>query len=557
MTMDFSTFCKYASSIEDVASNTETIELTADLFTEAEDDLGVASRFIQGRIFPAWKDTKVEVGPATMYAAISKASGRTEDEVESLVADVGGVGEACEELSFQNDSGQQKLTNLGGSESSLSLSEVYETLEDLAAVSGSGSQTEKEKTLSNVLLDCESSNEAKYFARLVLGEMRIGVGSGTVRDALALSFNIDSKVIERGLMVTNDVGLVAETARDGGESALSNLEIELFRPVSPMLAQKGVKSDALDDAGHGGEVVVEYKFDGSRLQIHKNGDEVKLFTRRMNEVTDSMPDVVDIVREDIQAETAILDAEVVAYESEDATEPEPFQQVMRRLRRKYDIDEMAEEIILDIHTFDILYVNGDSLIDESLAARREHLVDVCGDTLSEQWYADSAEEIADLEANSLAEGHEGVMVKDPSSTYHPNNRGKNWLKIKPDVETLDCVVVGGEWGEGRREGWIGSFMLAVRDEETGDLRTIGKVATGLTDKELEQLTERFEPLIESEEGKEITFSPETVFEVGYEEIQPSPTYTSGYGLRFPRFLGVREDKSIDNADTVSRVADLA
>lgn len=557
--MEFKKFCNYASKIEAEASQNTKTEYAADMLKNASgEDLAVATRFIRGNVFPEWDDSKVEVGPSTMYKVLADASGLEPDEVEDLVAEHGGVGDACEHIDFQKDQGQVKLSSMGSS-SGLTLEEVYETLENLSQVSGSGSQETKVKTLSNVILDCETSDEAKYFSRIVLENMRIGVGFGLVRDAIAEAFFIDKEEVERALMVTNDTGVVAKTAKEEGVSGLQKLEIELGRPLAPMLAKDGDIEEVLSKiSGEDGNVSVEKKFDGARLQIHRkpNGD-VSLYTRKLLEVTDSLPDVVEIVNNDVDADSVIVDAEVVAYENEDDDEPLPFQEVMTRLRRKYDVDEKTEEVHLDIHAFDILYKDGEGLIEKSLSERREILEDTCSRTLAEQWSTDDLDKIAELEQQALASGDEGLMVKNPDSQYLPDDRGWNWVKVKPEAETLDCAVVGGEWGEGRREGWIGAFMLAVRDSETGDLRRIGKVGTGLTDEQFEELTERFEPLITSEDGMDIEFDPQIVFEVGYEEIQPSPEYESGYGLRFPRFIGVREDKDIDDIDTVDRVEHLA
>lgn len=550
-TMPFDSFCAYAEQLEDTSGNEKT-HVLADCLSEAGDDVGIAARFAKGDIFPAWDDRKVSVGPSLMYRGIAAASGQTKEDIEEMVADVGDPGEVCESLDMSPDTGQ---VTLGGVSTDLTLSRVYETFEDIAETSGSGSTQAKVDAIKNLLFDA-SAREGKYITRLLLGKMRIGIGDGTVRDAIAEAFDQPVAIVERGIMVTNDVEQVATTARDGGTAALEELEIVLGRPVKPMLAQKSTKTDCIGDAGVDGEVAVEWKFDGARLQIHVDGDEVRLFTRRMNEVTDSMPDVCDIVRDHVETNEAILDCEVVAYEP-GATEPSPFQEVMKRLRRKHDVEEKAEDIHLDIHTFDILYASGETLIDASLRERRDRLRSVVSeDVLADRWIVDSPEEVGDIEEDALAAGNEGVMVKNPESSYQPDNRGKNWLKIKPDVETLDCVVVGGEWGEGRRAEWVGTYMLAVRDEETGDLKKVGKVATGITDSELADLTERFEPLIISEDGTDIKFEPEIVFEVGCEEIQPSPTYDSGYGLRFPRLVTVREDKGVDDADTVERVERL-
>lgn len=551
--LDFKTFATVAGEIESTGSRLQKAELLSELLADAGPAVGIAARFMRGDIFPAWSDMKASVGNATIYDALALASGTSADEVETLVAEVGDPGEVCLQLDLSPETGQ---VTLGGQTNSHTVESVFKDFEAIATVSGSGSQSEKVERIKRLLLDADGV-EAKYIVRLLLNKMRIGVGSGVVRDAISTAFEVDVELVERGLMVTNDVDVVATTARAGGNAALGELSIDIGRPVKPMLASKGVKSDAVADAGSSsGEVVVEWKYDGARLQCHVTPDSVRLFSRSMNEVTESMPDVCSLLREQTTVERAIIDCEVVAY-TEDSDEPEPFQEVMKRFKRKYDIEEMAEKIRLSIYSFDILYAEGESLIDSDIRSRRERLEQaVSDDILAPQWLVSTADEIARLEERSLESGHEGVMVKNPDSTYQPDNRGKNWLKIKPAVETLDCVVVGAEWGEGRRSHLLGTFMLAVREADTGELKRIGKVGTGLSDAKLAELTERLKPRIETESGKQVTVTPDIVFEVGTEEIQPSPTYESGYGLRFPRFIEIREDKGVEDIETVERVTAL-
>jgi DNA ligase-1 len=238
--------------------------------------------------------------------------------------------------------------------------------------------------------------------------------------------------------------------------------------------------------------------------------------------------------------------------------------VLRRFRRKHDVDRMREEVSLRLHAFDCLHADGTDLLDEPLRVRHERLVDALPDAAASLELASDTEAIEAAESAALDAGHEGVMLKDPDASYTPGDRGREWLKRKPDVETLDAAVVGAEWGEGRRADLFGTFLLGVRagadsgaSDADGEFVTIGKVATGLTDDELADLTERLEPHVVSEAGTELSIRPAVVVEVGYEEIQTSPTYSSGYALRFPRFVGVREDKSVADADSLERVARLA
>lgn len=540
LSMRFDEFARRAETIEGLAGDLDKISRVADLLREAE-ELGIASRFVQGRVFPAWSERKLNIGPALLYEALSLAGGRSPDGIEELVKETGDVGRAAEQLDLE---GQQTLA-----QEELTLDNLYGSLQDLAGMEGEGSQDRKIRTLADLFIRCDSRS-AKYLARLVLGEMRVGVGEGSVRDAIVEAFEVDPELVERGIMVTNDVGEVAEVARREGDDGLAELEMVVGRPVQPMLAQAGSIESVFDDVGADGVVAVEWKYDGARLQIHQRDGEIELYSRRLENLTSSLPDVVEVLEDALADGELILDAEVVAMSDGETL---AFQEILRRLRRKYRVEEMQEEVELDIRVFDALYRDG-VLIGQPLRERYEVLEEVAGYVCADHWFAESTEEVQGIEADALEAGHEGLMVKNPGSTYSPGRRGKNWLKIKPEPETIDAVVTGGEWGEGRRANLIGSYLLSVRSD--GDLETIGRVATGLTDEQLEELTERFRPLIEAEEGKEIVFQPGVVFEVGYEEIQESPSYTSGYALRFPRFLGVRDDKDVEDADSLERVRRL-
>jgi DNA ligase-1 len=540
--MEFDEFAERAERVESLSGDHEKADEVADLLSDA-DDVRVVARFVQGRVFPAWDDRKLDVGPSLLYDALALAGDGSADEVEDRVAEAGDVGYVARELGF---GGQQTFGS-----TSETVSEVYDAFESLASKEGEGSQETKVRELGNLFIDA-SSRGAKYLARLVLGEMRLGVGEGTVRDSVVSAFEVDAALVERGIMLTNDVGEVARVARDEGEEGLASLEMVVGRPVKPMLAQTTTVENVFSDLG-ADVAVAQTKYDGARLQAHV-GDETRLFSRSLEDLTESLPDVVETVEDAVGGE-AVLDAEVVAVGEEG---PLPFQEVLRRIRRKYRIKEMREEVKLELYVFDVLYDGEDgAVIDETLTERQDRLFETVSDeVIARSSRVDDTSGVRDEEAVALEEGHEGVVVKDPGSTYSPGRRGKNWLKIKPEPETLDLVVTGGEWGEGRRASLIGSYLLSVRSED--GYETVGKVATGLTDENLEELTERFVDgdLVVSEDGKEIRFQPEVVFEVGYEEIQRSPVYTSGYALRFPRFLGVRGDKSIEDADTVERLKRL-
>jgi DNA ligase-1 len=546
--MEFSEFADRVDDIEAESADLEITSLVADLFVDAGPDLPVIARLLLGRVFPAWDSTTLDVGPALCHEALARAAGPnvTADDVAEALADAGEIGAVAESLDLD---GQQGLAAFGAADPDpLTVAGVDDRLRDLAAADGAGSRDHKVDVLFGLFTRTDSLS-ARYLARLVLSEMRIGVGEGTVRDGIASAFDVPVEAVERALQVTNDYGAVAVRARDEGTTGLDDAELVVGRPVQAMLAQTGTAADAVEAWG---SVAVETKFDGARVQVHHDpAVETRIFSRNLEDVTDALPEITEFVAD--LGVPVILDGEAIAVD--DAGEPLPFQEVLRRFRRKHDVERMREEVTIEFRAFDCLHVDGTDLLDTPLLDRRERLSSVLSDGVSPLTLAEDVETIADHERSALDAGHEGIMLKNPDSIYTPGKRGQNWLKRKPDVETLDLVVTGAEWGEGRRANHLGTFLLSARVE--GGFATIGKVATGITDERLAELSERLEPLIREQEGTEVDIDPEIVFEVGYEEIQASPTYGSGYALRFPRFVAVREDKTPSEADSLSRIERLA
>ncbi|MFC7077595.1 ATP-dependent DNA ligase LigA [Haloarcula halophila] len=551
--MEFATFADHAAAIEAESAETEIVAAVVDLFTIAGDDLATVARFVQGRVFPAYDSRTLDIGPRLCYEAIARAAGHNvdADDVEQRLADRGEIGAVAASYEFGGQQGLGSFTDSGTD--GMTVAEVNDRLSELAAAEGDGSQATKVDTLFG-LFNRSCPEEARYLARLVLEEMRIGVGEGAVRDATAAAFDVPVEAVERALQVSNDCGSVATVAREHGESGLAGITLEIGRPVKAMLAQAGTVTDALADWDR---AAVEWKYDGARVQVHYDGETVRLFSRNMEDVTDPLPEVVETIETTIDR-PVILDGEVVAVD--DDGDPLPFQAVLRRFRRKHDVAQAREAIAVRFHAFDCLHVAGTDLLDVPLQRRRERLDGLFpddSDIVSACWTSDEPDRIAEIEQAALDAGHEGIMLKDPESTYTPGKRGKRWRKRKPDVETLDCVVTGAEWGEGRRANVLGTFELSVRTDGGDGYATVGNVATGITDAELESLTERLEPLVTAEDGQSVTLSPEVVFEVGYEEIQTSSAYESGYALRFPRFLAVRDDAGPSDTDSLERVERLA
>ena len=577
--MQFADFAARAGELEGESGDYATVAGVGDLLRDAGEDLPTVVRFLQGQVFPAWDSRTLDIGPALLRAAIARAAGPNidADDVEAKLAELGEVGTVAAAYDF---GGQRGLGAFGdGPTEALTVAGVDDRLREVATADGEGSEDRRIETLFG-LFTGTSPTEARFLARLVLGTMRIGVGGGTVRDAVAAAFLDDATAegatpddavatVERALQVSNDYGRVAVVARDRGRAGLDAMELDVGRPIQAMLAQAGTAAEAIEAWG---DAMVETKFDGARVQVHHDGTETRVFSRNMDEVTDPLPEVAEFVGAELDV-PAVLDGEVVAVD--DTGDPRPFQEVLRRFRRKYDVERLREEVRVELRAFDCLHVDGTDLLDSPLVDRRDRLRDLLGDTHAVEDAIRTADPdtAAAAERTALEAGHEGVMLKQPDSAYEPGKRGRNWLKRKPDVETLDLAVTGAEWGEGRRANLFGTFLLSarVRDEseelatdgadgprpDDAPYATIGKVATGITDETLESLTDRLEPHVEHEDGQAVSIEPAVVFEVGYEEIQPSPTYSSGYALRFPRFVSVRDDKDPSDTDTVSRVARLA
>ncbi|MCK9276686.1 MAG: ATP-dependent DNA ligase [Methanoculleus sp.] len=536
--MQFLEFARICEQLEGIPGRLDMIEQVATVLPRLDDEeLPVFVRFIMGRVFPDWSPRTLGVGPNLLYDAVAYVVGTKRETVREAINATGDAGLAVEGLLAKKEQTSFFIQELD-------LIEVYRELERMAAAGGQRSQREKLRVAQGLFGNARPL-EGRYLARLMLAELRIGMGEGNVRDAVARAFDIDVRLVEHAHQAMNDLGEVALLARRD-PAALSRVTIEPFRPVKMMLAQAGTIAAQIADHG---EVAVEYKYDGSRFQFHKKGDVCRIYSRRLEEVTGSLPDIANLLSEATDRDV-ILDGEAVAVRD---GRPMPFQYVIRRFRRKHQVDSMMEKIELVPRVFDILYLDGETLMDRPLRERRRLLEEVLGAHVAPQFRVGDAAGAEAIYTEALDLGHEGVMVKVLDSPYTPGVRGRLWVKVKPGVETLDLAVVGAEWGEGRRAKMFGSFLLAVQDQ--GRLLTVGKVATGITDEVLADLYALLKDSVIARSGKEVTLEPKVVFEVGYSEIQTSPNYESGYALRFPRFVQVREDKSVDETETLDTLAE--
>ncbi|MEI8330189.1 MAG: ATP-dependent DNA ligase [Methanomicrobiales archaeon] len=533
--MDFSRTCE---KLEGISGRLEMIDLISTVLpTLSPEELPVFVRFVMGRIFPDWSAQKLGIGPNLLYEASGYMAGIKKEQVIDKINQTGDVGQAVE-----NILGEKSMTTFFHED--LDLVRVDRELVAIAAMEGKKSQREKLLAVRRLLGNAHPL-EGRYLARIMLEELRIGVGEGSVRDAIAKAFAVDSALVEHAMQALNDSGEVARLAKIGPE-ALREVQITPFHPVRMILAQQGSIAGMIDEHG---AIAAEYKYDGSRFQFHKKGNWARLYSRRLEDVTGALPDVIQQLLGATDHDV-ILDGEVIAIKDK---KPMPFQSVLRRFRRRHDVAEATEAIELVPNVFDILWLDGETLIDLPLAKRRKKLESVLAMYIAPQVVSSDAAEIVKTYTDALAAGHEGIMIKVPSSRYSPGQRGKNWIKIKPDVDTLDLAVIGAEWGERKRAHAYGSFLVACQNE--GKLIPISRVATGFSDDQLAEVYGLLKETVIAKSGKEVTFQPSLVFEVGYAELQASTNYDAGFALRFPRFIRLRDDKDLTDIETLDRIRD--
>ncbi len=547
--MEYRKLVDVYEALEATTKRLEKTSILADFMRNLDADiLPIVTLLALGRVFPTWSEEELGIGSKLLMKAISTVVGVSIEDVEDKIRDTGDIGSAAEELF-------QKKLQVTLFAKPLSVEMVHDNLKKIAKISGSGAQFRK----IDILLELLSSalpREAKYITRTVVEELRIGVGEGTIKDAIAEAFDIKKEIIERAHMLTNDLGLVAKVAKEEGEIGLQKLTLKPGKPVKPMLAQlsESIKT-SIEEMGW---ALCETKYDGVRIQIHRVTDEILIYTRRLENISHAVPDVVEYIEKCLPSEDFVVEGEIIVTKE---GKPISFQYILQRIRRKYEIERMRKEVPLTLYLFDVLYYK-EPLVDTPFRQRREILESIVkikkGKVeLSRQIRVtpENVKEAEDLFELSIKKGHEGIMIKDPNAPYMPGIRGKKMLKFKAEPETLDLVIVGGTYGTGKRAHLIGSYLVAVRDEE-GDLKTVAHVGSGLDDKTLSELSSKVENLVLKRIGREVETIPEIVLEVAFSEIVKSPEYESGYSLRFPVVKRIREDLSIDDVDTVDRVESI-
>ena len=490
------------------------------------------------------------LGEKLIMRAMAKAYGVNIELIEQRFKELGDLGEVAQDLSRKGS----KVSKFF--EEDLTIAKVIETFKKISSLEGPGSQEKKILLFSSLLSDAKPL-EAKYLIRIALGTLRLGIAEGTIRDAIAKAFNIKEELVERALLLCSDLPTIAYIAATKGEEGIKKIKPEIGKPIKMMLA---LLAPSIEQAlvEFGGQLQAEYKYDGFRVQIHRNKDQVVIFSRNLEDVTKQFPEIVDEALS-LAEDRFIIEGEVVAIESLDSDKPRPFQYISRRIKRKYDIDKMVQEIPVRLYAFDILYLKNEPLLDKALKERRALLEELLKEprdhiTLSKKLVTSSPKEIREFFNEAIALGHEGLMLKNLNEPYKPGKRVGTWYKLKQNIDTIDAVIVEAEWGEGKRSRYLSTFLIAVRHGD--DLVPIGKVGSGLTDQMLEELTSRLKELIVKEQGKKVIVEPRVVVEVMFQEIQKSPSYESGFALRFPRIIRIRYDKGPEDIDTLDRIKEL-
>jgi DNA ligase-1 len=500
-----------------------------------DDDLRRAAVYMSGRAFPPSQRRTLGLGWSTVSKVITTLSGRDEDELGLIFRKHSDMGDWAGEA-LDGSTRPEPVT----------LADVEASLEAIRTARGNAKVRPLESLLRR--LDPEA---ARFFIKIVSGEMRIGLSEGLVEAAIAEAFGVPITQVKRVHLVTGDIGETAVRCKRGEFEASS---ITLFQPVRFMLASPVETAGEAFDRMGAGTVWTEEKYDGVRCQLHRQAGRVQLFSRDLKETTGAFPELVE--NASAIGHDVLFDGEVLAHRDGRVLR---FFELQRRLGRKQVDAELRRQVPVVLVIFDVLWLDGRTLLDEPLTTRRQLLE---GLGLEHPYLLARLEEATDPQhldrifAETRERGNEGLMVKDPLSPYTPGRRGLAWLKLKRPLATLDVVVTAVEWGHGKRRGVLSDYTFAVKDTGTGRLVNVGKAYSGLTDAEIADYTKRFLEMTVQDQGYRRMVRPEVVLEVAFDSIQHSGRHLSGYALRFPRIVRIRDDKPLDEIDTLERVAEL-
>lgn len=577
--MKFSQLTEYFEKLEATSSRLALIEILADLFKKTpESEIEKMVYLIQGRLAPFFAPIEIGMAEKTVAEALSLAYGSNKEEVLKLFAKLGDEGLAAEQL-CQN-------SGLKVNDSRLTVEEVVNVLLEIANAKGEGTVEKRQNLLSDLLKQLDPIS-AKHLVRIPLGNTRLGIGDPTVLDALAtakLGDKSQRKLLEGAYNRTSDLGLIAKTLWSGGLPAVQKLELRVGYPVRSELCERLPNPEKVIEKM--GEVDAQYKYDGFRVQFHKNGEEIRMFSRNLEEMTHMFPELIEAVKKQIKAKTIILDSEALAYNPE-SEEFLPFQETTKR-RRKHGIEEMAAKLPLKAFVFDILYKDGQSLIDKPLRERMQILKQVLpeDDVLirTKNQTISNPKALSVLLEDAISKGLEGLVVKKLESPYEAGARNFNWVKLKRHSsgelnDTIDCVILGYITGKGKRTAFgAGALLVGVYDKDKDEFVTVSKIGTGLTDEEWREIHKRADAIsvdhkparVSSNIIPSVWIKPEIVIEILADEITRSPIHTAGasassasgdkepgYALRFPRLVSFRNsDKKAEDATSVKELIEM-
>jgi DNA ligase-1 len=564
-----------AEACERIAGTTKKLEkiaIVADyLKSNPPEEASAAAIFLSGGPFPVWEETNLQVGGRLLWQVVEELSGRSQQELTAAYRKHGDLGAVAAEL-----------LPVPSTDCNLRESEVQKSFRRIAAARGPAAKS----ALVRELLSQVTPLEAKYIVKIITGDLRIGLKESLVEEAIARAYDCRPTEVQRANMLLGDIGETLELAAKGslGTAGSSDVKMRLYHPLGFMLASPAQSAE--EALSYFENALVEDKYDGIRAQAHCSGGEVRIFSRTRDEITESFPELPEALAG--LPENAILDGEIVAWtylaaESGEAGRALPFSALQQRLGRKKVSDQMMRRVPVAYVVFDVLYVGGELLIDRPLQERAKMLDDLLaapripiqvrssgaqGQLMLEAteplvttqvfrapiFRASSPQELDQLFEAAQARGNEGLMIKDPESTYIPGRRGKSWLKLKRELATLDVVVTAVEYGHGKRIGVLSDYTFAVRDGER--LVNIGKAYSGLTDVEIAEMTKWFLEHVREDRGFRLIVEPKMVLEVAFNNMMRSNRHDSGYALRFPRIVRLRPDKMPEEADTIERVMEV-
>lgn len=537
----FKTFSDICERIKATSKKLEKVGILSSYLQNLDNNtLPIVSRFLSGTIFPKGSHKEVYIGYSTLIDLILEISGSDYKGFENVYLKYGDLGSTAEELFSQK-------AVLPVVKRELTLNDVYQEFEKMASIMGKKAVEGRKSILRGLLLDA-SPIEAKYLIKILTGELRIGLTEGLVEEAIAKAFNYNIKEIKKVRLVTGDVGTTTLLAF---EKRIHEAKLKPMQPLSYMLADTMPSANDIEQY-YKKELYAEFKYDGIRVQAHKLGDRIAIYSRKLEEITDDFPEILEGLKK--VHHDLIVDGEIVPFKY---NAPLPFHELQRRLRRKKIDSKILNEVPVALFVYDLLYLDERVLLDEPLYERRRILESLAfGNSIKISYMkkVKNANEIEELFNLSKKIGHEGLVLKDPSSPYTPGKRGKRWVKLKRELDTLDVVIVATEYGHGKRAGLYSDYTFAVKDGD--NLRVIGKAYSGLTDDEILEMTSRLKNLALEDHGYMLIVKPEIVLEVAFDSIQKSDRHGSGYALRFPRIKRIRYDKGPMDIDTLDKVKEI-